>query len=164
MIPIRRAPIQARLRLRNVAIPANLDTASEHGRERPVEGRAIPGHWEGSLLSGAKNRYMATLLERHSRFAVRIEVATDVQLYFCDPQSPWQRATKENTNRLLRQYFPRRTDLSIHSQAPLALRLNQCPRKQYGRNLSSDRAYAAGDQNRSCSFRWAAKEEKVQPF
>ena len=146
-------------------------------RERPaeVEDRAIPGHWEGDLLSGAKNSYIATLVERHSRFAMLLKVpsketeavvaalsqhvrklpatlkrsltwdrglemakhkdftvATNVQVYFCDPQSPWQRGTNENTNLLLRQYFPRGTDLSAYSQAQLdqvALRLNQRPRK-----------------------------------
>jgi IS30 family transposase len=149
-------------------------------RERPaeVEDRAIPGHWEGDLLSGAKNSYIATLVERHSRFAMLIKVpsketeavvtalsqhvrklpatlkrsltwdrglemakhkdftvATEVQVYFCDPQSPWQRGTNENTNLLLRQYFPRGTDLSGYSQAQLdqvALRLNQRPRKTLG--------------------------------
>ncbi len=149
-------------------------------RERPpeVEDRAVPGHWEGDLLSGAKNSYMATLVERHSRFAMLIKVsskdtevvvatlsrhvrklpatlrrsltwdrglemakhkaftvATDVKVYFCDPQSPWQRGTNENTNLLLRQYFPRGTDLSAYSQAQLdqvALRLNQRPRKTLG--------------------------------
>ena len=149
-------------------------------RERPaeVEDRAVPGHWEGDLLAGAKNTYIATLVERHSRFAMLIKVpskntevvvaalsqhvrklpatlkrsltwdrglemakhkdftvATDVKVYFCDPQSPWQRGTNENTNLLLRQYFPRGTDLSVHSQAQLdqvALRLNQRPRKTLG--------------------------------
>jgi IS30 family transposase len=149
-------------------------------RERPaeVEDRAVPGHWEGDLLSGGKNSYIATLVERHSRFLMLIKVpgketavvvaalskhvrklpatlrrsltwdrglemakhkeftvATDVQVYFCDPQSPWQRGTNENTNLLLRQYFPRGTDLSGYSQAQLdqvALRLNQRPRKTLG--------------------------------
>jgi IS30 family transposase len=149
-------------------------------KERPaeVEDRAVPGHWEGDLLSGSKNSHIVTLVERHSRFAMLIKVpskdtavvvtalsrhirklpatlrrsltwdrglemakhkdftvATDVQVYFCDPQSPWQRGTNENTNLLLRQYFPRGTDLSGYSQAQLnqvALRLNQRPRKTLG--------------------------------
>ena len=146
-------------------------------RERPaeVEDRAVPGHWEGDLLAGSHNTYIATLVERQSRFTMLVKVqnkatqtvvkaltkqvrrlpaelrksltwdrglemaehkefavATDVQVYFCDPQSPWQRGTNENTNRLLRQYFPKGTDLSACSQADLnrtALRLNQRPRK-----------------------------------
>ena len=146
-------------------------------RERPtdVEDRAIPGHWEGDLITGSKNTHIATLVERHSRFTMLVKVqgkdttsvvaalskqvrklpselrrsltwdrgmemahhkkftvATDVQVYFCDPQSPWQRGTNENTNRLLRQYFPKGTDLSGYSQSDLnkvALRLNQRPRK-----------------------------------
>src|ERR1700683_2212210 len=160
-------------------------------RERPaeVEDRAVPGHWEGDLLSGSKNSHMVTLVERHSRFAMLIKVpskdtavvvtalsrhirrlpatlrrsltwdrglemakhkdftvATDVQVYFCDPQSPWQRGTNENTNLLLRQYFPRGTDLSGHSQAQLdqvSLRLNQRPRKTLGFKTPATRLEAS---------------------
>ncbi len=160
-------------------------------RERPpeVEDRAVPGHWEGDLLSGAKNSYIATLVERHSRFALLIKVpskdttvvvpaltrhirklparlrrsltwdrglemaqhktftlATKVKVYFCDPQSPWQRGTNENTNLLLRQYFPRGTDLSAYSQAQLdrvALRLNQRPRKTLGFETPASRLQAS---------------------
>ena len=70
-------------------------------------------------------------LAQHKKFTV----ATNVQVYFCDPQSPWQRGTNENTNRLLRQYFPKKTDLSGYSQEELnrvALQLNQRPRKTLG--------------------------------
>ena len=160
-------------------------------RERPAEAedRAVPGPWEGDLLSGAKNSYLATLVERHSRFALLIKVpsketqavvaalsrqvrklpatlkrsltwdrglemakhkdftvATDVQVYFCDPQSPWQRGTNENTNLLLRQYFPRGTDLSDFSQAQLdhvSLRLNQRPRKTLGFQTPASKLHAS---------------------
>jgi IS30 family transposase len=146
-------------------------------RERPasVEDRAIPGHWEGDLIGGSKNSYIATLVERHTRYVMLIKVpnkdtesvvaalikqsrklprelyksltwdrgkeladhhrltmATNVDVYFCDPKSPWQRGSNENTNRLLRQYFPRGTDLSLYSQAKLnavARQLNERPRK-----------------------------------
>ena len=149
-------------------------------RERPpeVEDRAVPGHWEGDLLSGSRNTHLATLVERSSRFVMLVRVggkdtetvvaalseqtrrlpknmidtltwdrgpemaahnsftvATDVSVYFCDPKSPWQRGKSENTNRLLRQYLPRKTDLSVHSQDDLdliALKLNSRPRKTLG--------------------------------
>ena len=70
-------------------------------------------------------------MAKHKSFTVD----TKVKVYFCDPQSPWQRGTNENTNGLLRQYFPKKTDLSGYSQADLnkvALRLNQRPRKTLG--------------------------------
>ena len=146
-------------------------------RERPasVEDRAVPGHWEGDLISGSQNSYIATLVERHTRYVMlakvanketqtvvsalikqakklptelyksltwdrgkeladhrRFSLATDIDVYFCDPQSPWQRGSNENTNGLLRQYFPKGTDLSVYSQAHLnkvARQLNERPRK-----------------------------------
>ncbi len=146
-------------------------------RERPasVEDRALPGHWEGDLIAGSKNTYIATLVERHTRYVMlakvpsrdtetvinalinqadklprelyksltwdrgkeltdhkRFSLATNVDVYFCDPKSPWQRGSNENTNGLLRQYFPKRTDLSVHSQADLnkvARQLNERPRQ-----------------------------------
>jgi len=81
-------------------------------------------------------------MAKHKDFTV----ATNVQVYFCDPQSPWQRGTNENTNLLLRQYFPRGTDLSDYSQAQLnqvALRLNQRPRKTLGFQTPANKLQAS---------------------
>jgi IS30 family transposase len=73
-------------------------------------------------------------------------VATDVKVYFCDPQSLWQRGTNENTNLLLRQYFPRGTDLPPISQEQLdrvSLLLNQRPRKTLGFHTPASKLQAS---------------------
>lgn len=81
-------------------------------------------------------------LASHKNFTV----ATKVNAYFCDPQSPWQRGTNENTNGLLRQYFPKKTDLSAYSQADLdkvALQLDQRPRKTLGFETPASNLHAS---------------------
>lgn len=155
-------------------------------RDRPasVEERAIPGHWEGDLIAGTQTSYIATLVERKTRFVVlvkvenketdvvidalirqmkklptelrrsltldrgsefaqhaRFSVATDLDVYFCDPRSPWQRGSNENTNGLLRQYFPKGVDVSHYSQTDLnrvAKELNTRPRKTLGFRTPAD--------------------------
>ena len=154
------------------------DAISIRARPAEVEDRAVPGHWEGDLLCGSSNSYIATLVERRSRFVMlakldgktteavvkalitqaqtlpkelmtsltwdrgsemsghaKFTLATDISVYFCDPQSPWQRGSNENTNGLLRQYFPKGTNLARHSQQDLdavALSLNTRPRQTLG--------------------------------
>lgn len=146
-------------------------------RPEEVEGRLVPGHWEGDLITGAYNKSaIATLAERTSRYVMLVHLpgahdadsvlaglkatistlpkhlqgsltwdqgsemtghkkfTVDIgcQVYFCDPGSPWQRGSNENTNGLLRQYFPKGSDLSVHSAQDLqfvAQQLNNRPRK-----------------------------------
>ena len=164
--------------LKNDGLGQITNTVSIRERPAEVEDRAVPGHWEGDLISGSKNSHIATLVERHTRYVMlakvkdkktetvinalikqskklpnelyksltwdrgsemadheRFTLATDIDVYFCDPSSPWQRGSNENTNRLLREYFPKGTDLSVHSQANLnavARQLNERPRKTLG--------------------------------
>ncbi len=99
--------------------------------------RKLPGQLRQSLTW---DRGME--LADHKTFTL----ATDTRVYFCNPQSPWQRGTNENTNRLLRQYFPKGTELSAHSQTELnrvAQQLNQRPRKILGYETPADRLRAS---------------------
>ncbi|HEY2346048.1 MAG TPA: IS30 family transposase [Xanthomonadaceae bacterium] len=155
-----------------------LDAVSISERPATADDRAVPGHWEGDLLAGGKNSYIATLVERQTRYVMLVKVddkqtqtvvpalkrvvrrlpaelrqsltwdrgkelsrhkdfsmATDMPVYFCAPYSPWQRGSNENTNGLLRQYFPKGMDLSPFTQRQLdkiARQLNERPRKTLG--------------------------------
>ena len=178
---LRRRHVMRRPR-RNPLAPARPsripDVVSIAARPAEVADRAVPGHWEGDLLAGAKHSYIATLVERKSRFVQlvhvggkdttrvvdglirevqrlpaglmrsltwdrgvemaqhrRFSVATDAAVYFCDPRSPWQRGSNENTNGLLRQYFPKGMSVAHLTQADLdavADRLNRRPRETLG--------------------------------
>ena len=157
-------------------------------RERPpeVEDRAVPGHWEGDLLTGANDTHIATLVERNTRFTMLVKIprrdtttvvaalakhirklpeelrhslnlgsrqgdACPQTLHVCHKRAgltslilaaPGSAAANENTNGLLRQYFPRGTNFSRISQSYLnsiALRLNQRPRKTLGFETPADK-------------------------
>lgn len=135
---------------------------SIHERSKNINNRKSLGHWEGGLVSGSKNRHIATLVDRKSRFIIILKLAgkdagsvysallsafkkmplkyrksltwdrgmelakhadltkeIGMPVCFFDPQCPWQRGTNENTNSLIRQYFPKKTDLSPHTQTTL---------------------------------------------
>ena len=163
------------------------DLVSISQRPAEAEDRAVPGHWEGDLITGQLNKTaIGTLVERttgfvlllhlpngHGALAVQeamitemarlpatllrtltwdrgiemrnhahIAEATGLHIYFCDPHSPWQRGTNENTNGLLRQYFPKGTDLSVYHRDYLdfiAARLNNRPRKRHGFQTPAER-------------------------
>mgnify|MGYP000234923219 CR=1 FL=1 len=152
-----------------------VEGVSIHDRLQAAADRAVPGHWEGDLISGSANTHIATLVERKSRYTVlakirgkdtnsvisgilrevgklpatlwesitwdrgdeiadhkRLKLEKNIDVHIFDPQSPWQRGTNKTTDRLLRQYLPKKTDLSIYTQSDLnriAKKLNQRPRK-----------------------------------
>ncbi|MFE5126560.1 IS30 family transposase [Streptomyces sp. NPDC056669] len=109
---------------------------TERVRDALVETvQTLPGHLKRSLTWDQGSE-----MSRHREFSV----ATDVPVYFCDPASPWQRGSNENTNGLLRQYFPKGTDLSVHSREHLdavAAELNGRPRKTLGWETPAERLH-----------------------
>ena len=124
----------------------HLPRMTGHGHEARVKnGPALAGHG-AEAVRDAITRTIITLPEQLRRSLTwdqgaelaqhsRLKIDAGVQVYFCDPHSPWQRGTNENTNGLLRQYFPKGTDLSIHNADDLeavALALNTRPRKTLG--------------------------------
>jgi IS30 family transposase len=121
----------------------HLPRMTGHGQEARVKnGPALAGHG-AEAVRDAITRTITALPEQLRRSLTwdqgaemaqhaRLKIASGVQVYFCDPHSPWQRATNENTNGLLRQYFPKGTDLSGHGAdeiAAVAAALNARPRK-----------------------------------
>jgi IS30 family transposase len=160
--------------------------------QRPAEAadRAVPGHWEGDLILGARGTSaIGTLVERSTRFTILLHLPNDhtaesvaaamieamselpahlrrtitwdrgsemahwrdidlqlqAPVYFCDPHSPWQRGTNENTNRLLRFWFEKGTDLQVHTKSDLKRIqdiLNQRPRPTLDLDTPADRLAA----------------------
>ena len=149
----RHARVAARHRRRQGQI---VEAVSIRQRPTDVDDRAVPGHWEGDLLEGARGTYVATLVERQSRFVLLVRlpneetqtvvralarrirrlphglkrsltwdrgtelaahraltIATDIQVYFCDLQSPWQRGSNENTNGLCASTCPSRRSVAL---------------------------------------------------
>jgi IS30 family transposase len=117
-----------------------------HGDELRIKnGPALAGHGADAVRDAIAET-ISTLPEQFRRSLTwdqgaemaqhaQLRIETGLDIYFCDPHSPWQRGTNENTNGLLRQYFPKGTDLTRHSRQDLdavALALNTRPRKTLG--------------------------------
>jgi IS30 family transposase len=121
----------------------HLPPQAGHGvRPREKNGPALAGHGAEAVRNAIAKTItsLPNLLRKSLTWDqgaemsqhARLRIATGLMVYFCDPRSPWQRGTNENTNGLLRQYFPKGTDLSLHSPRDLesiALTLNTRPRK-----------------------------------